>query len=150
MVVPKIMETRFNAYMQAQVDNNNNMCNSPPYILHYGVTHVPILTYNPTIKCMNRGQNPSKLKRILKELNYSWQWQSHISISAPTLARWQKSRLTNAGIDTAIFKVYSVRGAAASAAANAGITTSGIRKAVDWSSESSSSSSVLLQNLGKY
>jgi hypothetical protein len=48
-----------------------------------------------------------------------------------TLARWLKSLLGKAGIDTGIFKFHSVRGAATSAAANADIL-----KAGDWSSES--------------
>ena len=60
----------------------------------------------------------------------------HKPISSSTLARWLKSLINNAGIDTAIFKAHSVRGAAASAAANAGVTTSDILKAADWSSES--------------
>ena len=46
-----------------------------------------------------------------------------------------RSLLDKAGIDTSIFKAHSTRSAAASAAANAGITTGDILKAADWSSE---------------
>ena len=60
----------------------------------------------------------------------------HKPISSSTLARWLKSLLEKAGIGTGVFKAHSVRGAVASAAANAGITTSDILKAADWSSES--------------
>ena len=41
-----------------------------------------------------------------------------------------------AGIDRGTFKANSVRGAATSAAANAGVTMSDILKAADWRSES--------------
>ena len=60
----------------------------------------------------------------------------HKPISSSTMARWLRSLLGKAGIDTNIFKAHSVRGAAASAAANAGVTTIDIMKAADWSSES--------------
>ena len=43
--------------------------------------------------------------------------------------------LGQAGIDTSIFKAHSTRSAAASAAANAGITTADILRAADWSNE---------------
>ena len=60
----------------------------------------------------------------------------HKPVSSSTLARWLKSLLEKAGIDTGIFKAYSVRGAGTSAAANAGVTMADILKAADWSSES--------------
>lgn len=40
-----------------------------------------------------------------------------------------------AGVNMEIFKAHSVRSASASAAAAAGVTTSDILKAADWSSE---------------
>ena len=43
--------------------------------------------------------------------------------------------MKKAGIDTSIFKAHSTRGAATTAAANAGITTEDILKAADWSSD---------------
>ena len=57
-------------------------------------------------------------------------------VSPSTLAKWLKTLLEKAGIDTGIFKAHSIRGAAVSAAANAGVTTSDILRAADWSSES--------------
>ena len=60
----------------------------------------------------------------------------HKPVSSSTIARWLKTLLGKAGIDTGIFKAHSVRGAAASAAANAGVTTADILQAADWSSES--------------
>ena len=55
---------------------------------------------------------------------------------------WKKSvsgldwrDLGKAGTDTAIFKAYSVRGAAATAAHNAGVTTGDIPNAADWSTQ---------------
>ena len=44
--------------------------------------------------------------------------------------------LTKSGIDTDIFKAHSVRSAAVSSAANAGVTTNNILNAADWSNES--------------
>jgi len=43
--------------------------------------------------------------------------------------------MEEAGIDTSIFKAHSVRGAACSTAAVAGITTKDILDVADWSSE---------------
>jgi len=42
--------------------------------------------------------------------------------------------LTEAGINTDIFKAHSARGASSSIAASAGVTTADILKATDWSS----------------
>ena len=50
----------------------------------------------------------------------------HKPVSSSTLARWLKSMMEKAGIDTGIFKAHSVRGAATSAAASAGVTTADI------------------------
>jgi len=60
----------------------------------------------------------------------------HSPASSSTIARWLKSLLGKAGIDTAIFKAHSVRGAAATAAHNAGVTTGDILNAADWSTQS--------------
>ena len=60
----------------------------------------------------------------------------HKPVTSSTIARWIKSVLTKSGIDTNTFKAHSTRCAAASSAANAGITTNDILNAADWSSES--------------
>ena len=54
----------------------------------------------------------------------------HRSFSPFSFARWQT------GIDTGIFKPHSVRGAVVSVAASAGVTTSNIFQAADWSLQS--------------
>ena len=59
----------------------------------------------------------------------------HKPISPSTIARWLKTILSKAGVDTEIFKAHSVQSASTSAAAMAGITTEDILKAADWSSE---------------
>ena len=59
----------------------------------------------------------------------------HKPVCSSTIARWLKTFLGKAGIDTEIFKAHSVRSASTSAAAMAGITTNDILKAADWSSE---------------
>ena len=57
-------------------------------------------------------------------------------VSSSTLARWAKSVLSLAGIDTTIFKQHSTRSAASSAAFNAGVALSDILEAADWTNES--------------
>lgn len=59
----------------------------------------------------------------------------HNPVSSPTIARWLRTVLGKAGIDTAIFKAHSVRSAAVTAAASASITTVDILNAADWSTE---------------
>ena len=59
----------------------------------------------------------------------------HKPVSSSTVARWLKVLLGKAGVNTEIFKAHSMRSASTSAAAAAGVTTGGILKAADWSSE---------------
>ena len=56
----------------------------------------------------------------------------HELVTSCTIARWLKTCLGEAGINTEIFKVHSVRGALSSTAAAAGVTTSEILQAADW------------------
>jgi len=58
----------------------------------------------------------------------------HDPVTGSTIARWLKTCLTEAGINTEIFKAHSVRGASSSTAASAGVTTADILKTADWSS----------------
>ena len=58
----------------------------------------------------------------------------HEPVTSSTIARWLKTCLSEAGINTDIFKAHSVRGASSSTAAAAGVTTSEILQAADWSS----------------
>ena len=60
----------------------------------------------------------------------------HHVVTSSTIARWLETTLEQAGIDTAIFKAHSTRGALTSAAALRGVTTSDIILAADWSSDS--------------
>ena len=58
------------------------------------------------------------------------------AVSPATISRWIKTVLSDAGIDTSVFKVYSVRGAATSVAYNKGVPVEHILKLADWSNES--------------
>ena len=78
-----------------------------------------------------RGTGPDRKSKLL--LSYV---KPHNPISSSSIARWIISMLDLAGINTKTFKAHSVRGASASAAASAGITTNQIMNAADWSSES--------------
>lgn len=60
----------------------------------------------------------------------------HKAVTSSSIARWLKSTLEDAGVDTSIFGAHSTRGASVSAASKAGITTADILKAAIWSSES--------------
>jgi len=55
-------------------------------------------------------------------------------VSSSTIARWLRACLTEAGINTDIFKAHSVTGASSSTAAAAGVTTADTLNAADWSS----------------
>ena len=55
----------------------------------------------------------------------------HKAVSSSSIARWLKSLLESAGINTSIFNANSVREVSFTAAANLGITTSDILKAAD-------------------
>ena len=58
------------------------------------------------------------------------------SVASCTIAHWLRQTLKLAGIDVSIFAGHSTRGASTSAATGAGITTTDIMKAADWSTES--------------
>ena len=60
----------------------------------------------------------------------------HHPATAATIARWIKTGLSRAGIDTSIFKAHSICSASTSAAADAGVSVSEIMEAADWSSAS--------------
>ena len=61
---------------------------------------------------------------------------SHHPATAATIARWIKTGLSRAGIDTSVFKAHSTCSASTSAAADAGLSVSEIMEAADWSSAS--------------
>ena len=56
----------------------------------------------------------------------------HEPVTSSTIDRWLKTCLSEAGIDTGIFKGHSVRGSSSSRAAAAGITMTDILQAPDW------------------
>lgn len=56
-------------------------------------------------------------------------------VAPATIARWLKSVLSSAGIDTNMFKAHSVRGAATSAAYDKGAPIEKILKLANWSNE---------------
>ena len=59
----------------------------------------------------------------------------HKPFSTDTLARWIKSVLASAGINTSVFKAHSVRGAATSHAYAKGVPVAEILCAADWTNE---------------
>ncbi|KZS07400.1 Uncharacterized protein APZ42_028944 [Daphnia magna] len=58
------------------------------------------------------------------------------TIGSSTIGRWIEVQLQEAGIDTAVFKAHSTRGAAASKAASNGVPINTILKQGHWASES--------------
>ena len=57
----------------------------------------------------------------------------HAPVKACGIARWVKSTLSNAGIDTTVFSAHSTRGASTSKAIDAGVTLSDVIHQADWS-----------------
>ena len=76
-----------------------------------------------------RDNADSSMTQLL--LSYSKPYHPVVS---STVARWLKTVLKEAGIDTSCIKAHSTRGASTSAAAAAGVTTQDIMKTADWSS----------------
>ena len=60
----------------------------------------------------------------------------HKAVTSSSIARWLRQTLENAGVNSCMFGAHFTRGASASAASRAGITTSDILKAAKWNSES--------------
>ena len=60
----------------------------------------------------------------------------HKAVTSSTTARWSRTILKQAGINTEIFSAHCIRGASASAAARGRVTLEDILKAANWSSES--------------
>ena len=60
----------------------------------------------------------------------------HKAVTSSSIARWLRTILEEAGIDSSIFGAHSTHGASASAAARGGVTLEEILKAANWSSES--------------
>ena len=62
--------------------------------------------------------------------------QPHRPVTSSTLARWIKSLLQLAGVDTTIFSAHSLRGAPTTEALNQGVSVQDILGMADWSQES--------------
>ena len=60
----------------------------------------------------------------------------HNPVTSATIARWLKTLLSEAGVDTEMFKAHSTRAAASSTAKNAGASTADILKMAGWSRSS--------------
>ena len=60
--------------------------------------------------------------------------RSHSPVVPSTIARWLKSVLSSARVDTSVFKAHSTRGASFSKATMAGVTLQTILSTADWSS----------------
>ena len=59
----------------------------------------------------------------------------HKAVTSCTIARWQKTILKRAGIDTSIFTAHSFRSAVVSTANLKGASLADIMKLADWSSQ---------------
>ena len=88
-----------------------------------------------TLHCYLERTAPFRLQPVKNQLFLSF-IKPHGPVSSSTIARWLKTVLEQAGIDTSIFKAHSTTGASTSAAARVGITTNDILQAADWSTVS--------------
>ena len=62
--------------------------------------------------------------------------EAYKPICSSSIARWMKTVLASAGVDTDQFKAHSTRSAATSAAKSAGVSLRDIMTMADWSRES--------------
>ena len=76
----------------------------------------------------------SKLRQSETRLFISFS-KPHKAVSTDTLARWIKTGLANAGIDTNKYSAHSTRAASVSAASQRGIPVDTIMKAAGWTQE---------------
>ena len=92
----------------------------------------PVLTLQEYEKRTTDKRSPNGSTQLLIAMI-----RPHKSVSSSTVARWLKRVLNNAGIDTSIFNVHSVRSAACSSASEVlvGVTTATILDAADWATE---------------
>ena len=90
-----------------------------------------------TVKHYMERTEPLRMIGPVRNSSLFLSWiKPHRPISSASVARWLKTVLSKAGIDTSLFKAHSRRGASVSAAANSGITTKEILEAADWSTDS--------------
>ena len=61
------------------------------------------------------------------------QRKPHKAVHKDTIARWVKKLMTEAGVDTSVYKAHSCRSASASAAKSIGIPTEDILHKGNWS-----------------
>ena len=122
LVPPKQCQpgTAIKEYFFPSFSDNNNIC--PVTTLQY------YCKKTQKLRTLENGQmKPAVFQTSIKPYGPA---------TSATIVRWIKSVLEKAGIDTSIFKAHSVRGAAATAAAEAGISIPEILEAADWSSGS--------------
>ena len=62
--------------------------------------------------------------------------QPHGPVTSQRLSHWLKEMLQKAGVDTAVFKAHSVRGASSTAASEKGASMEDILRTADWSTDS--------------
>ena len=78
----------------------------------------------------------AKTKDFHKDTNDSCLFRSfigeHKPVCSSTTARWLKSCLQKAGVDTSVFQSHSTRAASATKAALSGLTVEEIMAAADW------------------
>lgn len=80
-------------------------------------------------------ERTASLRGEITQLLISYQ-KPFKAVTTDTIARWLRTVLSNAGVDTSVYKAHSTRAASTSAAKKAGIPIDLIMKAADWSSDS--------------
>ena len=60
----------------------------------------------------------------------------HGPVTSQRISHWLKEIMGNAGVNTAVFKAYSVRGASSIAASEKGVLMEDILRIADWSTDS--------------
>ena len=85
--------------------------------------------FHPLKECISR---TAQLRQNNWNLFISFQ-KLHLPGTKDTIARWVKTTLKSAGINTEIFAAHSCRGASTSAAQAAGLSLTAIMRSAGWS-----------------
>jgi len=95
-------------------------------VRHYVKQYIKRTEKYRDLAVQNGSKRPSKLFISFRK--------PYKQVTSQTIARWVKSVMSNAGINTSYFKAHSTRGAASSAAIHQGATLTQVLQLGDWSS----------------
>ncbi len=88
------------------------------------------------VRCLTTYVKRTKDVRAKKTKLFLSYVPPHMEVTTATISRWLKLSLTEAGVNTSVFKAHSIRSAATSKAANKGVSVDAILKTAGWTKAS--------------